>query len=317
MPFKKWCVISWSISALASAGCAHLPTQAAMQAKDAREIRALLARPTPETLTIASILEPWTNAEGYADLSMKYIEQAEALAPRRPELVSIELAQCRRLMCADEKRIEDHLKELDPENGFVWLPELVSAQASGSQPEITAAIVRISRSSKMTFYWNELEVLLADGMAVAEPSVGLSDRGVYAIGLASALAIPPLQPMSKACRPDQFEAPGRRAACEALFMQMEHSSSVLTQSLALSVQNRWWPAGTAQHAVLQEKRRRLDYLMTMSSRIRWWRPNRDMALRLEAARQTEREEDVELAVIKSFGLPADPPASWKDSLNAG
>jgi hypothetical protein len=69
--------------------------------------------------------------------------------------------------------------------------------------------------------------------------------------------------------------------------------------------------------MVSAKRRRLDYLMTMSSRIRWWRMNRDMAIRIDAARKTEREEDVELAIIKSFGLPPEPPMSWKDTLHSG
>jgi hypothetical protein len=55
----------------------------------------------------------------------------------------------------------------------------------------------------------------------------------------------------------------------------------------------------------------------MSSRIRWWRMNRDMAVRIDAARTTDREEDVELAMIKSFGLPPEPPMDWKDTLHPG
>jgi hypothetical protein len=35
----------------------------------------------------------------------------------------------------------------------------------------------------------------------------------------------------------------------------------------------------------------------------------------DAARRTEREEDVELAIVKSFGMSAEPPNDWKDSLH--
>jgi hypothetical protein len=49
--------------------------------------------------------------------------------------------------------------------------------------------------------------------------------------------------------------------------RMEQSSTVLTHSLALSLQERWWPAGGPQREVVRAKRRRLDYLMTMSSRL--------------------------------------------------
>jgi hypothetical protein len=42
-----------------------------------------------------------------------------------------------------------------------------------------------------------------------------------------------------------------------------------------------------------------------------------MAVRIEAARSTDREEDVERAVIKSVGLPLEPPVDWKDPLHPG
>lgn len=163
--------------------------------------------------------------------------------------------------------------------------------------------------------WNQLEVMMVDALAVANPSQSLATRGSVAIGVLAAQAIPPLQPMSKACRLEQLNLPGRRAACEALVARMEQSSTVLTQGLALSIQERWWPAGSPERDVLRAKRRRLDYLLTMSGRIRWWRMNRDMAVRIDAARKTDREEDVELAMIKSFGLPPEPPMDWKDTLH--
>jgi hypothetical protein len=89
------------------------------------------------------------------------------------------------------------------------------------------------------------------------------------------------------------------------------------RGVALSLQERWWPADSPQGQIVRAKRRRLDYLMTMSSRVRWWHENRDMALRIDTARRTDREEDVELAIVKSFGLPPEPPVHWKDVLHPG
>jgi hypothetical protein len=65
-------------------------------------------------------------------------------------------------------------------------------------------------------------------------------------------------------------------------LRMEQSSAVILQNIALRIEGRWWPV-------------------------------RDMAVRMEAARRTEREEDVELALVKSFGLPPELPSDWKDS----
>jgi hypothetical protein len=97
--------------------------------------------------------------------------------------------------------------------------------------------------------------------------------------------------------------------------RMEQSSTVLAQSLALGLQERWWPPASPQGEVVCAKRRRFDYLLTTSGRIRWWRINRDVALRIDVARRTDREEDVELAVVKSLGLPPEPPVHWKEPLN--
>jgi hypothetical protein len=152
---------------------------------------------------------------------------------------------------------------------------------------------------------------------LANPGQDLGTRGVEAIGVLGAETIPPLYPLARACQPGELDLPGRRAACESMVARMERADAMLTQSFALSLQERWWPTGSPQRAVLNAKRRRLDYLMTMSSRLRWWRMNHDMAVRIEAARRTDREEDVARAVISSMGLPPQPPAAWQDPMHSG
>lgn len=303
---------------LALTGCAHGKGDAtdadAFRAERAREVEVLVAHPSPTNLAAAALLAWPGDLRGRP---LELITQAEALAPQRAELAWVHLAICNREKCEAKVQIEIHLQEIDPDNGFVWTADLEHAQSSGSAGAVTAAIARIGASPRMTFYWNQLEVMMVDALGEASPSQSLATRGYEAIGVLAAQAIPPLQPMSKACRLEQLNLPGRRAACEALVARMEQSSTVLTQGLALSIQERWWPAGSPEREVLRAKRRRLDYLMTMSNRIRWWRMNRDMAVRIDAARKTEREEDVELAMIKSFGLPAEPPVDWKDTLHPG
>lgn len=303
---------------LALAGCAHAKRDGtdadAFRAERTREVEVLVAHPTPTNLAAAAFLAVPGDLIGRQPLEL--IARAEALAPQRAELAWVHLAICERLKCEAKEQIEARLQEMDPDNGFVWTADLEHAQSSGSAVAVTAAIARIGAGPRMTFYWNQLEVMMVDALAVANPSQ-IGTRGTVAIGVLAAQAIPALQPMSKACRLEQLNLLGRRAACEALVARMEQSSTVLTQSLAISMQERWWPAGSPQREVVRAKRRRLDYLMTMSSRIRWWRMNRDMAVRIDAARKTDREEDVELAMIKSFGLPPEPPTDWKDTLHSG
>jgi hypothetical protein len=303
---------------LTLAGCAYARRSGAdaqsFRAERNREAAVLIAHATPSDLAAAVLLLAPDDSNARQPLDL--IERAQTLAPRRPELVWVHLAICERLKCEARAQIAAHLQALDPDNGFAWAPDLERLPPSGSDA-VTAVIARIGAARRMTIYWNRLEVMMVDALAVASPSQDLATRGIDAIGTLAAEPIPWLEAISRACRLEQLDLPGRRAACEAMAARMEQSDTVLTQSLALSLEERWRPAGSPQRDVLRAKRRRLDYLVTMSSRIRWWRMNHDMAVRIEAARSTDGEEDVARAVIKSLGLPPEPPVDWKDPVHTG
>lgn len=303
---------------LALAGCASAARSGAdaqaFRARLNREAAVLIEHATPGDLAAAALLLAPEDSNTRKPLAL--IERAQTLAPQRPDLVWAHLALCERFKCAARAQIAAHLQALDPDNGFAWVPDL--ARLPPSDPDaVTAALTRIGAARRMTIYWNQLEVVMVDALAVASPSKDLATRGVYAIGILAAEPIPGLQAISRACRGGQLDLGGRRAACEATLAHMEQSDTMLTQSLALSVQERWWPAGSPQRDALRAQRRQLDYLIAMSSRIRWWRMNHDMATRIEAARTTSREEDVARAIVKSLGLPLEPPVGWRDPLHPG
>jgi hypothetical protein len=283
--------------------------QESYKVKHRAELEALVAQPSASTLTTAALLS--FLPDDSAAQPLEFVQRAEMMAPQRPELVWVQRSVCQRLRCADAESIENHLKELDSDNGFVWIPDLERAEEAASEAAAIEAIVRIGASNRMTFYWNPLLVMIFDGMTVANPRDSIATRAIQAIGILAAQSIPPLKPLTKACRSDQFGIPGRREACDVMAKRMERADSVLAQSLALNMQERWWPAGSAQRELLRIKRRQLDYEMQMSGRIRW-RMNRDMAIRIKAARKSEREEDVMLAVMKAYGIPLAAPSDWKD-----
>jgi hypothetical protein len=285
-----------------------------LQAERERDVAVLVAQATPDRLATAAWLAQPLSGEGTPGKSLELIARAERLAPDRPELVWLHRAICERAMCDMQPQIESKIRELDPGNGFVWAWELQRGRDSFSAPMVTEALVRMGAGSKITDYTNQLEVMTVDAMGMARPSLNLASRVVYGIGMIAAMPIPALSQISKACRLEQFDQPGRRAACETLMARMEQSSAVILQSMALRIQERWWPVDSPQREVLNTKRRRLDYLMEVSGRMRWWRMNRDMAVRIDAARRTEREEDVELVMVKSFGMSTEPPNDWKDGL---
>jgi hypothetical protein len=285
-----------------------------LRAERDRDVEVLVARATPDSLATAAWLAQPISDEETRGKSLELIERAETLAPDRPELVWLHRAICELAICDTQPQIELKIGALDPGNGFVWAWELQRGRESFSAPMVTEALIRMGASSKMTVYTNQLEVMTVDAMGVARPSLNLTSRVLYGIGIISAMPIPALQQISKACRLEKFDQPGRRAACETLMARMEQSSAVILQSIALRLQEGWWPVGSPQREILNTKRRRLDYLMEVSSRMRWWRMNRDMAVRIDAARRTERQEDAELAIVRSFGMSTEPPNDWKDSL---
>jgi hypothetical protein len=294
-------------------GCADAGRGAAdvrsYRAERNREAEVLIARVTPNDLAAAALLLGPDDPDKRQPLDL--IVRAQTLAPTRPELVWIHLTICERLRCKARAQIAARLQALDPDNGFAWALDLDGLPPSDSDA-ITAVIARMGASRKMTTYWNQLQVMMVDALAVAQPSESLATRGFGAIGIVAAESMPPLQAVVRACGPKELDLAGRRDACEAVVARMEQSDTMLTQSLALSMQVRWWPPDSTQRDVLRAKRRQLDYLLTMSSRIRWWRLNHDMAVRIEAARSTAREEDVARAVVKSFGLPLQAPEDWRD-----
>jgi hypothetical protein len=316
-PRKLRCSVAL-LCLVALVGCAYPRRGGAdtesLRAERNRQADVLIARGTPSDLAAAALLLAPDNPNAPQPLDL--VNRAQTLAPRRPELVWVHLVICERLKCEARAQIAARLQALDPDNGFAWALDLEKLPPSDSDA-VTAVIARVGAARKMTIYWNQLEVMMVDALAVASPSHDLATRGVYAIGILAAESIPPLQAISRACGPEQLDLRGRRAACKAMAAQMEHSDTMLTQSLALSLQKRWWPSGSPQRKVLLAKRRQLDYLMTMSSRLRWWRLNHDMAVRIEAARSTAREEDVARAVVKSLGLPLEAPADWKDPMYPG
>ncbi|HLJ38155.1 MAG TPA: hypothetical protein VKT54_07080, partial [Steroidobacteraceae bacterium] len=175
---------------LALVACAHARGDGTdadvFRAQRTRQVEVLVAHPTPTNLAAAALLAWPGDLNGGRPLEL--IAQAEALAPQRAELAWVHLAICVRLKCEAKEQLEGHLQEIDPDNGFVWVADLEHAQSSGSQVAVTAAIARIAASPRMTFYWNPLEVMMVDALAVASPSQKLVSRGFEAIGTLAAQA---------------------------------------------------------------------------------------------------------------------------------
>jgi hypothetical protein len=278
------------------------------------QIGALIARDTPQSLATASLLLNFkTNPESQA-----LIDRAVSMAPARAEIIYVQWRECAFHKCADAEKIIERLKAIDPDNGLAWLPELNAAKEGKSEAEVTRLLARIGATRGLTLYWNSLIAMMADALRENGASIGapasnprLVGSVVTAIGVLAAVGIPPLQSLGKACRLDQFDQPGRRAACEAMTARLMESDTVIMQGLGLSIQEKWWPEGGAERERLRAQRRQFDYLMFESSRERVLHMNRDWAVRLEAMRNFRREQDVERAMLIFYHEPLERPVNWK------
>jgi hypothetical protein len=302
--------------------CEPLYAQESPSERAARthRISILIALATPDSLASAALLAALGDTRKGKSLDL--IRRAVALAPARAELVWEARELCEKLKCSAAQAIDTQLKGIDSENGFVWLSDLKRAQEAGPAADVTTLVGRIGASARMTIYWNKLEVMFVDALAAKgqhpnrqSPERDFAAHAVYAIGLLAELVIPSMEPLGHACGLPALEEPGRPAACEAMVALLARSDTLITQSVALSIQERWYPAGSPARDAVDTKRRRLDYLIAMSGQERWL--IQDVAILIDAARRGEREEDADLAVLKAHGIAPDPPSDWKDASERG
>jgi hypothetical protein len=120
--------------------------------------------------------------------------------------------------------------------------------------------------------------------------------------------------MSKSCRPDQFDRPGRREACGAMTARMVESDSILMQGFGLSIQEKWWPDGSVEREKLHAQREQLSYAIAASSQPRIFHFKKDWAERLDAMRNSNREIDVMQTMLAFYHEPLERPADWKNPL---
>jgi hypothetical protein len=304
------------------AGCAD-DARKAREADEQREIAVaeLTARGTAQSLAAASLLGGYKQGRRSQDL----MDRAVAIAPDQPALAYVQWRECAAApSCAQEEKFRTRLQAVAPDNGLVWLPELNAAWERADAPAVTRAVAKIGGSRDISIYWNFLTVMMVDAFREISKSTGRpvfaqspTDRMVDAIGILAAVSTPPLHAMAKSCRADQFDQHGRRDACEAMMARLADSDNFLMQSLAVSIQQKWWPEGSLEREQLRARRREFDYVMLASSRLRVLHLDRDSARRLEAMRESNHELDVMRAMLAFRHEPLEPPASWKDPYAPG
>ena len=292
---------------------------------EAREVAFLIGEGTADSLATASLLTHLIDS-GDADKkpdSTVLIERAVALAPRRPELLWLLLRDCELSRCAEEKAIAARLHSADPDNGMASLPALGASRA-GPASETTRLLAEMGEAKYVTLYWNTLNVSMFDALThgrKSKPATALTyaadDRLSHVAGVLAAVDIPPFKPILAVCAADQFAESGRREACESLMARLDASDSIIAQSLSVSVQQKWWPAGSAEFKALQKKTLQQHYLVEASGRARGAQVDADAIMRVDAMRRLATEEEVGKAMLTAFREPLERPADWEGAAPGG
>ena len=305
------------LGAVLSAGIAAGAPVEHRQSDEPAEVAILIRRGTADALATASLLTYLIETRAQP-APPELLERAIALAPRRPELIWLQLRECQQRQCPEELQIARRLRELDPDNGLAGLAELRAAQHQ-SADDVTQAILKMSAGSSPRIYWNRLTVMMFDALThrdPAQPPTAITrhadDRLSHVTGVLASVAVPAFKPLAAACRKDRVQQPERQAACVALMARFDASDAVITQNVRLSVQAEWWPAGTPEGDALRRDLLERRYCTVASNRLRKGHADSDAQLRVDAMRHLEREQDVERAMLQAFHDPLERPADWRE-----
>jgi hypothetical protein len=325
VPAARWPLFPTMLCVLLGVFAAARADVKHLQSDEATEIAYLVRRGTADSLATASLLAHLTQvsdeerapgAPAPPDPS-QLIGRAISMAPNRPELVWLQLRDCESRRCGDEAQIAARLKEIDADNGLAWLGDRNAAQ-SKSPEDVTQAIERMGAAPAPRVYWNRLTVMMFDALTHhdrTEPPTAITqhadDRLMHVTGVLAAVDVPAFRPLAYACRPEEFAATGRRAACEKAMARLEASDAVVTHLVRLSVLEAWWPASTPEGAALRLERSQRRYLTVASNRLRKGRADSDAETRVGAMRHLQSEEDVERAMLTAFHEPLERPADWR------
>lgn len=296
-----------------------------LRSDEPTEIAFLVRRGTADSLATAALLAHLTQVSEDERLPgrpappdpSQLIERAVSMAPNRPELVWLQLRDCESRRCADEARIAARLKAIDADNALAWLADLSAAQSKSAE-EVTHAIEQMGAAAGARVYWNRLAVMMFDALTHhdrKEPPTAITqhadDRLMHVTGVLAAVDAPAFRALASACRPPEFVAAGRRAACESAMVRLEASDAVVPHLVRLSVLEAWWPASTPEGAALRLERLQRRYLTVESNKVRAGRADEDAETRVGAMRHLATEEEVERAMLTAFQEPIERPADWR------
>ena len=285
-------------------------------------MRALAARSDANSLAAAAALNflPWGAQSPPQPSSLELIARATGLAPESAGIGWLHLQLCAATPNCDTRDLATVLRWIDPDNSAVWMSTLAAAQKDKDTIEVDRVLADMARGRRFDLYYNQLVVLMFDALrGVHHQLHGVfagSDAATFVavVGIATAEIVPPLKPLTEACR-EPVAGAERREDCLKVARIMQRGDTVLMQMLGFSIEKRLLPPDSKEARSLTERRNLLEWRASAAgnldlSILPWTRNARSRA-RIAEMRRRPREEDVCMALLRANKMATEPKENHK------
>ncbi len=239
------------------------------------------------------------------------LSNATQQAPQRIELAYLQARLCSLIAGCQPEPYEARVRQLDPDNGAIWMRALADAQRRG-EPVVEAQIVdAIGRAQRFDVYWNVLGARVAQTRIAngARPDAAL-DETVSWIG---EILVPSMQPLTQACSRMRTTDAAWAERCARAARALMNGDTYIAESVGTKLAQQV-ATDTAKQMQLAERERNARYLWRIYAAISTSQIERDKyaAELVDLMSKLRREQDVHMAVARWAGRPVTPPPGWMD-----
>jgi len=303
------------LAAILGSGCAsdEARRQAAYDRKLQRTEQLLVAAGDADSLAAAALL----NIRPVNALRrLTLIESAVSKAPERPDLVWLNIRLCSDVETCNPEPLEAQLRALDPENGAAWFDSIGRAARRNDAVAVRKDLSAIALSRRFDIYWN-VTVAHVTNALLKTHTLDLPTALLDSIGLVSAIAVPPYQPLVNACKGDALQDPEELSICRRVATVMRGGDTYLTDMVGIAIAKRVWPEGTPAYVDALSDMRVAHYRMETDATLsgRGFLSSGYAAKRLQLMQEKRTEQEVVLAEILNAGVSADSPSGYVDPLS--
>lgn len=277
---------------------------------------ALEARGDADSLAAAAEITDWPKSNDMQRLAL--LTRAVSLAPTRVDLLWLQLGACATIETCDPTPLATTLHELDSDNGAPWIALLDRAIKREDADAASKYLNAIASSKRFDIYWNRSITHLATALTKVH-MVDTSAALTAMIGTEGALAFPPYQVITKACRAPSLEKPDRIDTCRRIAEVMRNGDTYITEMTGIAITKRVWPEGSVEYSSAVAATRLAHYrIRTEGSIAPAVLSTNAMALEyLQLLTANRTEQEVTLAIIRGAGKNPNPPPYWKEPVPEG